>query len=148
MSKSRKKQRARAQAPQHTASPAPAEPTLALPEKQPQALNEALYERVVRTATHAGQFREEADRLVYLYNGPTIAVKYVEPSEDAGKEADILVAAFRRGVVFQVIDGQQMVYQPGDWEDELERISAEAPPDDLDEDADSEPDEDDAAEST
>lgn len=151
MSKSRKKQQARkretatreGEALEHHVHAAPlldAEederddtPALALPEKREMPLDQALFDRVVATATRAGVMREEGDRLVYLYNGDTVALKFVEPGEGADEPARILVAAFRQGVVYQVEGDRQVVYRPGPWEAALDQL-ADAPDEESDED--------------
>lgn len=101
------------------------EPELALPEQREQALDESLFHDAIEAATRAGVMREEGDRLTYLYNGDTLSLKYMEPTDTEG--AFLLIAAFRRGVVFQVRNGKQVVYQPGDWEAEIRRLATTEP---------------------
>lgn len=146
MSKSKKKQRARARAQEELQAVVPAAPqpenddfdepddgpSLALPEHHPTPVDQALFDRVVAAAIHAGQMREEGDRLVYLYNADTLALKYTEPGEGEGELARVMVAAFRQGVVYQVEGDRQLVYRPGDWEAQLAAV-LEAPPPDEDE---------------
>lgn len=147
MSKSRKKQRARAQNQQDAvvahltktvpvAETAPEVTPPASPEKPAQPLNQALYDLAVAAATNAGQMREEGDRLSWVYNGDALAMKYTEPGDEDSSPARLMVAAFRRGVVFQVEGERQVVYQAGDWEAELTRLAtaeAAAPEDEGDE---------------
>lgn len=132
MSKSRKKQKARERAQQEQPSEAlePVEvdededdgvEALELPELRPQALSEGIFHEAVEAAGRCGVMREEGDRIAYLYNGPELSMKYVEPSDTEG--ATMMIAAFRRGVVFQVRDGVQVVYQPGEWEEEIRRLA-------------------------
>src|SRR4051812_1641012 len=49
-------------------------PSLALPERQPQPLNEALYEQALAAATAHGTMREEGEALAYLFNGETLSL--------------------------------------------------------------------------
>jgi hypothetical protein len=125
------------------AAPKAAEPTLSLPKPSQQPLNQAVFDLAVQAATNQGVMREEGERLSYLYNGEALAVKYVEPGPGGQPGASVMVAAFKRGVVYQVNDGRQVVYQPGDWEQNLQALAAAELPD---EDADVEPGMDDPAE--
>lgn len=139
MSKSRKKQKARERGQQDAPAPlepiAPVEddlddeddgePSLALPDERPQDLSEGLFHDAIEAASRAGVMREEGDRIAYVYNGEQLSLKYVEPSDTEG--AALMIAAFRRGVVFQVRDGVQVVYQPGDWEAEIRRLAVMEP---------------------
>jgi hypothetical protein len=122
MSKSKKKQTARKRA---TEQP-PEEVAMDLPAPKELPLNQALHDRIVAAATRAGQMREEGERMSWVYNGDAVALKYTEGDE--AQPARILVAAFRQGVVFQVEGDRQVVYQPGAWEQELDRL--EPAPDD------------------
>ncbi len=115
MSKSSKKQKARERA-RETEGGAPAPPA------SPQAagataVDEALFERVAEAVMLAGEPHEEGDRQVWLYNGDTLSIKYVE--EDDQHPRRLMVAAFRRGVVYQVEGDRQVVHQPGDWRERL-----------------------------
>jgi hypothetical protein len=105
------------------------EPALALPDHKDMPLDQQLFDRAVTAAIQAGQMREEGDRLCYLFNGESVAMKYTEPGEEDGQPARLLIAAFRQGVVFQVEGDRQVVYQPGPWERELEALAALEPDD-------------------
>lgn len=138
MSKSRKKQQARKRAESDTFEPveplAPepeSEPALALPQVRETPLDEPLYHALVEAATRAGAMREEGEQLAYVYNGDTLAIKYVEPGED-GQPATLMAAAFRQGVVYQARGETQLVYKPGDWEKGLAAIAAAEPDEDED----------------
>lgn len=102
-------------------------PSLAMPEKQAQPLNEALYEQAVAAATAHGVMREEGEALAYLYNGETLSMKFVEAPEGTEEPDRLMIAAFRQGVVFQTEGHSQVVYKPGDWEREIARL-ADTPP--------------------
>jgi hypothetical protein len=158
MSKSKKKQRARERSKEELSGPdatletviplataptvddnldddfddeeAGAPPALGLPERKDMPIDQVLFDRAVAAAINAGVMREEGDRLCYLFNGESIALKYTEPGEEDDQPARLLIAAFRQGVVFQVEGDRQVVYQPGNWEQELERLATLEPPDD------------------
>lgn len=130
MSKSKKKQTARKRATEQ-----PPEEALELPTPKETPLNQALYDAIVAAATKAGQMREEGERMSWVYNGDAVALKYTEADET--QPARILVAAFRQGVVFQVEGDRQVVYQPGPWEQELEKLEP-SEDDEEDEDEDEE----------
>lgn len=102
-------------------------PSLALPEKQAQPLNETLYEQAVAAATAHGVMREEGESLAYLYNGETLSLKFVEAAEGTDEPDRLMIAAFRQGVVFQTEGQTQVVYKPGEWEQEIARL-ADTPP--------------------
>jgi hypothetical protein len=107
-------------------------PSLALPTKQAQPLNEALYEKALAAVTGHGVMRDEGDALSYLYNGDTLSMKFTEGAEGTGDPDRLMIAAFRKGVVFQTEGETQVVYQPGDWEAEITRLAGmpAAEPDD------------------
>ena len=118
MSKSHKKQkeRERARAAEPGATPAPeaeARPPASPRAAGATAVDEALFEQVAEAVMLAGEPHEEGDRQAWLYNGDTLSIKYVE--EDDAAPRRLMVAAFRRGVVFQVEGDRQVVHQPGDW---------------------------------
>jgi hypothetical protein len=134
MSKSKKKQTARKRAQEDVPTELPLveeddfdepddTPSIALPERKPQPLNEALYEQAVAAATAHGVMREEGEALAYLYNGDTLSMKFVEAPEDTDEPDRLMIAAFRQGVVFQTEGQTQVVYQPGDWEQEIARLA-------------------------
>jgi hypothetical protein len=142
MSKSKKKQKARERGegentplefvvPKSAFVPGPVEElpleaeddgeTLELPAPKAQALDEKLFHDAIEAATRAGVMREEGDRLCYLYNGDTLSLKYMEPTDTEG--AFVLIAAFRLGVVYQVRNGTQVVYKAGDWEADIHKLA-------------------------
>lgn len=121
MSKRDKKRRDRNRAPGETTAGTP-EAGPAPPQTPPQPVDAALLARVAAAAEAVGNRVEEGDRVLYLYNGETLAIKYV-----ASPEPSALVAAFRLGVVFQVEGDRQLRYAPGDWEEDLARLAGRAP---------------------
>lgn len=145
MSKSKKKQTARArdQAAAAAAAAAPTELTLApvtdvdeddddddlLSPVDPdatrpqdattggQAVDEDLFERVSEAVHALGEDREEGEQIAWVWSGASMSVKYVEEEGDLPRR--LMVAAFKRGVVYQVEGDRQLVYQAGPWEAEL-----------------------------
>lgn len=130
MSKSKKKQVARARE-QAAAAPqvdleddddqAPADPDATRPQEAAaaggSAVDEALFERLVELVHALGEDREEGDQIAWVWNGPSMAIKYVEGEDELPRR--MMVAAFKRGVVFQVEGDRQLVRRTDGWEADL-----------------------------
>jgi hypothetical protein len=118
MSKSKKKQRARAAQARgdfDTAlSPAVSE-TIA----KPLVLDRVLYDRICDTVRAWGVSALEGGRLTHVYNGETLSIKYVAGDAADGRGERVMVEAFRQGIVFQMEDGQLLVQMSGAWVEQL-----------------------------
>lgn len=105
-------------APRPKPAPAPeVQPPLSPKAAGATAVDEDLFETVAEAAMMAGEPREEGEAQAWVYNGDTLAIKYVEETDDTPRR--LMVAAFRQGVVFQVEGDKQVVHRPGDWVQQL-----------------------------
>ncbi|MEB3196414.1 MAG: hypothetical protein VKP62_04350 [Candidatus Sericytochromatia bacterium] len=88
-----------------------------LPTEATSPRDEALFARLVTIATQHGEAIAQDGCQVWVYNGDTVSIKYVEALGDAPER--LMVAAFRQGVVFQVRGTRQLALRRGPWLDWL-----------------------------